>query len=122
MLLFYVFYIVFLGVVFLSAFVMVYVSTPNRVEAEEIARVLLDEQLVACVNIVDSVTSLFYWEGKKESIKECLLIMKTRRDLFTVLEKHVKALHSYDVPEIIAVPIVLGSEKYFDWMKSVLKS
>jgi periplasmic divalent cation tolerance protein len=109
------------GVVFLSEFVMVYVSTSDRVEAERIARVLLDERLVACVNIVDSVFSLFHWEGKVESGKECLLVMKSRSDLFVVLEERVRALHSYDVPEIIAVPIVLGSMAYFDWMRSVLK-
>ncbi|MDR2707135.1 MAG: divalent-cation tolerance protein CutA [Nitrososphaerota archaeon] len=105
----------------MSEFVMVYVSTSDRVEAERIARVLLDERLVACVNIVDSVFSLFHWEGKVESGKECLLVMKSRSDLFVVLEERVRALHSYDVPEIIAVPIVLGSMAYFDWMRSVLK-
>jgi len=105
----------------MSEFIMVYVSVANRVEAEKIVQILLDERLVACVNIVDPVFSFFHWEGKKECSEECLLIMKTRTDLFTFLEKRVKALHSYNVPEIIAVPIVLGSEKYFDWMKSVLK-
>jgi periplasmic divalent cation tolerance protein len=111
-----------LGVVFLSEFVMVYVSVSSRVEAEGIARVLLGERLVACVNIVDSVFSLFHWEGKVESAMECLLIMKSRVGLFSVLEERVRALHSYDVPEVIAVPIVLGSEKYLDWMRGVLKS
>jgi periplasmic divalent cation tolerance protein len=114
--------LVLFGVVFLSEFVMVYVSASSRIEAERIARVLLDERLVACVNVVDSVFSFFHWEGKVESGEECLLIMKSRVDLFVVLEERVRALHSYDVPEIVAVPIVLGSMAYFDWMRSVLKS
>jgi periplasmic divalent cation tolerance protein len=100
---------------------MVYVSASSKVEAERIAQVLLDERLVACVNIVGSVSSLFHWDGKMESAEECLLIMKSRGDLFETLEVRVRALHSYDVPEVIAVPIVLGSRKYFEWMDSVLK-
>jgi periplasmic divalent cation tolerance protein len=111
-----------LGVVSLNEFVMVYVSVSSRVEAERIARILLDERLVACVNIVDSVFSFFHWEGKVESAMECLLIMKSRADLFSVLESRVRALHNYDVPEVIAVPIVLGSEKYLNWMRGSLKS
>jgi periplasmic divalent cation tolerance protein len=91
------------------------------VEAERIARVLLDERLVACVNIVDSVFSLFHWEGRVDSAEECLLIMKSRVDLFATLEERVRALHSYDVPEVVAVPIILVSAKYFDWINSVLK-
>ncbi|MCL1969941.1 MAG: divalent-cation tolerance protein CutA [Candidatus Bathyarchaeota archaeon] len=100
---------------------MVYVSASSRVEAERIARVLLDERLVACVNIVDSVFSLFHWEGRVDSAEECLLIMKSRVDLFATLEERVRTLHSYDVPEIVAVPIILVSAKYFDWINSVLK-
>ncbi|MCL1966073.1 MAG: divalent-cation tolerance protein CutA [Candidatus Bathyarchaeota archaeon] len=105
----------------MSEFVMVYVSASSRVEAERIARVLLDERLVACVNIVDSVFSLFHWEGRVDSAEECLLIMKSRVDLFATLEERVRTLHSYDVPEIVAVPIILVSAKYFDWINSVLK-
>jgi len=105
----------------MSEFILVYVSVASSAEAEKIAQILLDERLIACVNLVDSVSSFFHWEGKNECSKECLLIMKTRTNLFAILEKRIKILHSYDVPEIIAVPIILGSEKYFDWMKSVLK-
>jgi periplasmic divalent cation tolerance protein len=99
---------------------MVYVTTASRVEAEKIAQVLLDERLVACVNIVGPVFSLFHWEGGVDSVEEYLMIMKTRESLFTVLEKRVGALHSYEVPEIIAVPIVAGSVAYFDWLACTL--
>jgi periplasmic divalent cation tolerance protein len=99
---------------------MVYVSTSSRAEAERIARVLLNERLVACVNIIDSVSSHFQWDGKIESVEECLLLMKSSADLFIVLEERVRDLHSYDVPEIIAVPIVGGSKEYFSWMSGVL--
>ena len=101
---------------------MVYVSASSAVEAERIARVLLDERLVACVNIVNPVYSLFHWDGKVESAEECLLIMKSSTDLFAVLESRIRVLHSYDVPEIIAIPVVFGSNGYLDWIRSVLKN
>jgi periplasmic divalent cation tolerance protein len=100
---------------------MVYVLASSKVEAEKIARILLDERLIACANIISSVSSYFHWNGKVDSAEECLMIMKTKTDLFEVLESRVRVLHSYDVPEILAVPIVKGSKGYIDWMCSVLK-
>jgi periplasmic divalent cation tolerance protein len=108
------------GDVFLSDFVMVYVTAASKAEAEKIACILLDERLIACVNILGPVFSHFHWEGKIDSAEEYLMIMKTYSCLFADLEKRVKALHSYTVPEILAVPIVEGSKNYFDWMSSVL--
>ncbi|MCL2642835.1 MAG: divalent-cation tolerance protein CutA [Candidatus Bathyarchaeota archaeon] len=99
---------------------MVYVTVASKVEAENIARILLEERLVACVNILGPVFSHFCWEGKVDSAEEYLMIMKTDVRLFVGLEKRVGALHSYEVPEILAVPIVEGSKSYFDWMLSVL--
>ena len=67
------------------------------------------------------VTSFFHWLGKIERAEECLIVMKSRDDLFEQVADHVKGLHSYEVPEVLAVPIVEGSKAYLDWMSMVLK-
>jgi periplasmic divalent cation tolerance protein len=100
---------------------MVYVTVGSKVEAEKIACILLEERLVACANVLGPVSSYFHWSGKIDFAEEYLMIMKTRVCLFAGLEMRVRALHSYDVPEIVAVPIVEGSVGYFDWMSDVLK-
>jgi periplasmic divalent cation tolerance protein len=99
---------------------MVYVTTASKAEAEKIAQTLIEEHLIACANILGPVSSHFHWKDKIDSAEEFLMILKSRVDLFAVLEQRVRALHSYDVPEILAVPIVEGSKAYFDWMNSVL--
>jgi periplasmic divalent cation tolerance protein len=99
---------------------MVYVTTASKGEAEKIAEALLEENLIACANILGPVSSHFHWKGKIDSSEEFLMILKSRVDLFAVLEQRIRALHSYEVPEILAVPIVEGSKGYFDWMNSVL--
>jgi periplasmic divalent cation tolerance protein len=104
-----------------NSFIIVYVTTTNKAEAEKIAQTLLTKRLIACVNIVGPVSSYFYWNGKIDSAEEFLMIMKSRVDLFGVLEECVRGLHSYEVPEIVAVPIVEGSKAYFDWLDGVLK-
>jgi periplasmic divalent cation tolerance protein len=90
-------------------------------EAEKMSRTLLEERLIACANIVDPVVSFFRWKGNVDCANECLVVMKSRRDLFMTLEKRVKALHSYEVPEILALPIVEGSVDYLSWMCESLK-
>jgi len=100
---------------------MVYVTCASKAEAEKIAQTLLNERLIACANILGPVSSHFHWSGKIDSAEEFLMIMKSRVDLFGLLAKQVRALHSYEVPEILAVPIVDGSKAYFDWMSGVLK-
>lgn len=106
----------------MDRFIMVYVTTASKVEAEKIAQDLLREHLIACVNIVGPVSSFFQWSGKIDTSEEYLMIMKSRSDLFMALSERVRALHSYEVPEVVAVPIVDGSKDYFDWMNSTLKS
>ena len=88
----------------------------------KIVRTLLEERLIACANIIDSVSSFFWWQGKIEEEKEVLVIMKSHESLFKKLSKRVTDLHSYDTPEILALPIVNGSASYLDWMKACLES
>jgi len=73
-------------------------------------------KLIACANIVGGIESLFWWEGKIDSAKEVLLVMKTKKVLFKKLEAKVKALHSYKTPEIIALPVTAGSSAYLKWI------
>jgi periplasmic divalent cation tolerance protein len=102
-------------------YIIVLVTTPNKAEAEKIAQTLLNEKLIACANIINPVTSFFYWSGKVDRAEECLVVMKSRMDLFAELAERLKGLHSYEVPEILALPIVEGSKAYLDWMNGVLK-
>jgi len=99
----------------------VLITTKNTEEAERIATQLLNEKLIACANIVPGVTSLFWWEGKVDRSDEILLVLKTKKTLFDKLAKAVKALHSYEVPEIIALPIVRGYNPYLNWIDASTK-
>jgi periplasmic divalent cation tolerance protein len=102
-------------------YIIILVTTKDKQEAEKITLLLLKERLIACANIVNPVTSFFHWSGKIDKAEECLIVMKSRADLFTQVAEHVKGLHSYEVPEILALPIAEGSAAYLDWMCGVLK-
>ena len=104
-----------------NAYVIVMVTTASKQEAEKIAQQLLKERLIACANIIGPVSSLFHWAGKMEKAEEFLIFMKSRKELFEKLTETVKALHSYEVPEILIFPIVGGSEAYLDWLGSCLR-
>ena len=96
----------------------VFVTASSRKEGEKIAQAVVAERLAACVNIVSPVTSIFSWKGRPCREREALLIIKTRRALFSRLASRVKALHSYEVPEIIALPIQQGSSDYLRWVEA----
>ena len=102
-------------------YIIVLVTTSSKQEAEKITQHLLDLKLIACGNIVGPVSSIFRWSGKTEKAEEYLTIMKTRKDLFNKLAVAVKTLHSYEVPEILALPVVEGAKTYLDWLESCLK-
>ena len=104
-----------------TEFVIVLVTTKDKTEAENISQTLLKHRLIACANIIHPVTSCFVWLGKIDAAEECLIVMKSRADLFGELAQRVKELHSYQVPEVLALPIVEGSTDYLAWMSSVLK-
>lgn len=99
--------------------IVVYITTPNEDEAANIAKTLVEERLAGCVNILKGVRSIYRWQGKIEDDSEALMIIKTQRMLFDSLQKRVKEIHSYTVPEIIAMPIVDGSSDYLSWLKEV---
>lgn len=97
--------------------IVVLVTCGSANEARRIARALVEARLAACGNIVEApVRSIYRWKGKVETAREYLLIVKSSRKRFAALEKAVKRLHSYDVPEIIALPIVVGSAGHLRWI------
>jgi len=99
-----------------SGFVVILVTASGRDEAERITAALLERRQAACVNIVPSVISRFWWKGKIDSADEVLLIIKTRQTAVTDVIKTVQINHSYSVPEIIVLPITGGSEAYLNWI------
>jgi periplasmic divalent cation tolerance protein len=99
--------------------VVVFITTPSEEEAAGIARTLVEEKLAACVNIITGIRSIYSWEGRVEDDSEMLLVVKTREALFDRLASRVKELHSYAVPEVIAMPIVKGLTDYTDWIGEV---
>ena len=101
-------------------YIVVFITVPSHQDAERIANELVDSKLAACVNIIQGVRSVFMWNGKKESVDECLLLVKTKENYFSRLKDKVKQLHSYDTPEIISIQISEGNQDYLDWIdKSV---
>lgn len=99
--------------------IVVFITTSNEDEAAKIARALVEARLAGCVNIIKDIRSIYSWQGKIEDEPEVLMIVKTQKALFDNLSKKVKELHSYTVPEIIALPIVEGSEDYLKWLREV---
>lgn len=98
----------------------VLMTAGSQEEAERIAEALVGERLAACVNVVPGVTSIYRWEGEVQHDREWLLVTKSRRDVLGRLVERVQALHSYEVPEIIAMPMAGGSEPYLRWLDSVV--
>jgi len=96
--------------------IVVLVTAPSQEEACILARALVSARLVACASLLPEVTSVFSWEGELSEEKETLLILKSKRSLFEQIEAKIKALHSYAVPEIIALPVLAGSESYLRWL------
>jgi len=105
----------------LNNYIIILVTAKDKQEAEKITQLLLNERLIACGNIVNPVTSFFHWSGKIDAAEECLIVMKSRVDLFSQVAERVKSLHSYEVPEVLSLPIVDASKAYLDWMSVVLK-
>jgi periplasmic divalent cation tolerance protein len=98
--------------------IVVLVTSSGKEEAKKIAKRLLDERKAACVNIIDGVSSLFIWQGSQEEEQESLLVIKSSASLLPHIVETVKQVHSYDVPEIIALPVLGGNEDYLAWIDS----
>lgn len=99
-----------------SEYIVVFITTEAGEEAALISKVLLEQRKAACINIIDGVNSMYWWQGKIDSSHESLLMIKTRISLLQDIIQMVKEIHTNDVPEIIVLPIVGGSHDYLDWV------
>ncbi len=100
--------------------IVVFSTAASAEEAEKIARRLVEERLAACVNVIREIRSFYRWQGKTEDAVEWLLVIKSSREHFDALRAAVEKLHSYDVPEVIALPVVDGARNYLNWMDGEL--
>ena len=103
------------------AYIVIFITASNSEEAHKIAKVLLSQRKAACVNIVSEISSLFWWQDKLDSAQESLLIVKTKASLLDQIVTLVKEVHSYEVPEIIALPIIGGNQDYLEWIDKEAK-
>jgi len=99
----------------------VVLTTCQPADAPRIARHLVEHHVAACVNIVDNALSIYRWKGEVAEDREALLVIKSRRDLFGALEAELRKVHNYDVPELIALPIVEGAGPYLAWLDESLR-
>lgn len=104
-----------------SPCIVLLITTATAEEAQRISRVLLEQKKVACVNILPRVNSLFWWQGKLDSAEESLLIVKTKASQLSEIVPLVKELHSYDIPELIALPIIGGNQDYLEWIQKEVR-
>ena len=101
--------------------VVVLSTASSRAEGDRLANVLVAERLAACVNLVAPITSVYRWKNAIERAEEVLLVIKTRRDLLAPLGARLATLHSYDVPELLALPVVAGARRYLAWLLSATR-
>ncbi|MGD0279083.1 MAG: divalent-cation tolerance protein CutA [Smithella sp.] len=100
----------------MKSFIQVSTTTETKEEAQKIAKYLVEQKFAACVQITGPIESTYRWKGKVEKAQEWLCLIKTREDCFDKVEAAIKKLHSYETPEIIAIPIFKGSREYLNWL------
>ncbi|MGD9014879.1 MAG: divalent-cation tolerance protein CutA [Candidatus Omnitrophota bacterium] len=101
--------------------IVILITCANKREANRISKHLIKQRLVACVNLIEKIRSVFWWQGRIDSSTEVLLIAKSRKSLIGKIVKQVKSLHSYKVPEVIAFPIVAGNKDYINWINESVR-
>jgi periplasmic divalent cation tolerance protein len=104
----------------MKSYIQITTTTETKEEAEKIAQYLVEQKLAACVQITGPIASTYRWKSKVENAQEWLCLIKTREDFYNKVETAIKKLHSYETPEIIAVPILKGSSEYLSWLDDVL--
>lgn len=97
-------------------------TAPSAEEAISIGRRLVEEHLAACVNVLPGARSIFFWEGRVQEVDEAVLVIKTRSERYAELERRILALHSYSVPEVLALPVTSGSAAYTAWLRESVAS
>jgi periplasmic divalent cation tolerance protein len=105
----------------MSEYIQVVTTTERREDADRIALVLVEQRLAACVQVSGPISSTYRWRGNIETAQEWQCRAKSRNDLFPEIERAIRGLHPYEVPEILATPIIAGNGSYFDWLKEQLR-
>jgi periplasmic divalent cation tolerance protein len=105
----------------LTPYLIIFCTVPDSATAKKITRILVEGKLAACCTILEGANSIYSWENKIQDETELLLIIKSRQELFAELEQQIKKLHPYEVPEIIAMPIINGNQEYLKWMEKNVK-
>ena len=105
----------------MSEFLQITTTTDTEELAMQIAEKLVEKKIAACVQISGPITSIYEWKGKIENAEEWYCVIKTRKNLYQKVEEAIKALHPYEVPEIIALPILEGNKAYLDWITQVVR-
>jgi len=103
-----------------SKYIQILTTVLRMEDAERIAKILLRQKLSACTQIIGPIISVYRWKGKMEKSQEWLCVVKTKKNLYKTIEKAIKNIHPYELPEIIAVPIIEGNKDYFQWMDKEL--
>ncbi len=106
----------------MTSYIQVVTTTARREEAQRIARELVEKRLAACAQVVGPITSIYRWQDKIETDEEWQCWCKTRGELFTQVEEAIRSMHPYETPEILAVPVVAGSERYLAWLDAQTSS
>lgn len=104
-----------------AQYTLVYVTCADKPEAESIAAKVLEERLAACANLLDGMESMYWWNGKIEKSRECVLLLKSETRLFDELKNRIIALHSYQTPCVAALPITGGGKHYLDWLSNSVR-
>jgi len=100
----------------MNTYIQVTTTTETKEQAQKIAQYLVEQKIAACVQITGPITSIYRWKGKVENTQEWLCLIKTQDNLYNKVEAAIKSQHSYETPEIIALPIVKGSKEYLNWL------
>lgn len=102
--------------------IVLFSTCSDEKEAEKLARLLVDSRLAACVSVIPGIRSFYRWKGEVEISAECLLLIKSSRENFDALRERLEGAHSYEVPEVLALPVIAGSTKYMNWLDANLSS
>ena len=106
----------------MTDFIQVVTTVEQKADAENIAKLLVEKRLAACVQIIGPLTSYFQWQEKLDSAQEYLCLIKSRNDIFPKLEAAINKIHPYEVPEILAMPITKGGKNYLNWLAAELEA
>jgi periplasmic divalent cation tolerance protein len=106
----------------MTEYIQLFTTTEKKDDAQIISKEVVEKRLAACAQVIGPIKSTYWWKEKIEQTEEWLCIMKSRGDLYEELEKAIKSIHPYEVPEIVAVPIVSGSQSYLEWLEQEVKT